>query len=337
MFLSNTAQIQESVSITAASKFEKLSPDLLRVETNVVKKYLGTILYTYCVEQYEFANKNLNNVTDPFAKQIIEYSRVVMIGLGLFQYSAIHGIQIGDAGYQMVSTDTHKQAFQWMKMEARGYLVQIGYTALDDLLSYIENNYQSNWPDWPATPERELGFKFLISTANVFNEFVNIGNSCLTYRALQPVMKKVEDFVIKNALGSDFWTDIKTSQKNDADKYDGFISDLKAAIACFTMQRALNELALQTLPTGFLLNFQQLAGVSDAQKTFTAADKQAKQDLIDTFYQDGNNYLKNVIDYLNENASSVLYPIWFNSTKYQPIGTGSGDNRSSSAKIFGFY
>ncbi len=337
MFLSNTAQIQESVSITASSKFDKLSPDLLRVETNVVKKYLGQSLYDYCVSQYEVAGEDIDLVEDPFAKQIIQYSRVVMIGLGLFQYSSIHGIQIGDAGYQMVSTDTHKQAFQWMKMEARGYLVQIGYTALDDLLSFIESNYATNWPDWINEPARELGFKFLISTADIFNEFVNIGYSCLTYRALQPVMKKVEDFVIKNALGSDFWADIKTSQKDDSEKYAGFISDLKAAIACFTMQRALNELALQTLPTGFLLNFQQLAGVSDAQKTFTADDKQAKQDLIDTFYQDGNNYLKNVIDYLNENASSVLYPIWFNSTKYQPIGTGSGDNRSSSAKIFGFY
>lgn len=337
MFLSNTAQIQESVSITAASKFEKLSPDLQRVEINVIKKYLGTSLYDYCVSQYEVADKNIDLVEDPFAKKIIQYSRVVMIGLGLFQYSAIHGIQIGDAGYQMVSTDTHKQAFQWMKMEARGYLVQIGYTALDDLLSFIESNYATIWPDWINEPARELGFKFLISTAEVFNEFVNIGNSCLTYRALQPVMKKVEDFVIKNALGSEFWADIKTSQKDNIEKYAGFISDLKAAIACLTMQRALNELALQTLPTGFLLNFQQLAGVSDAQKTFTAADKQAKQDLIDTFYQDGNNYLKNVIDYLNENASSVLYPIWFNSTKYEPIGTGSGDNRSTSAKIFGFY
>jgi hypothetical protein len=337
MFLSNTAQIEESVSITAASTFRKLSPDLQRVETNVVKKYLGSSLYEYCVSQYEVVNYDINLVEDPFAKEIIKLSRVVMIGLGLFQYSSIHGIQIGDAGYQMVSTDTHKQAFQWMKMEARGYLVQIGYTALDDLLAYIEANYSENWPDWENEPARELGFKFLISKADTFNDYVNIGNSCLTYRALQPVMKKVEDFVIKNALGSDFWADVKNSQKDDYEKYDAFISDLKAAIACLTMQRALNELALQTLPTGFLLNFQQLAGVSDAQKTYTAAEKQSKQDLIDTFYQDGNNYLKNVIDYLNQNASSELYPIWFNSTKYQPIGTGSGDNRSTSAKVFGFY
>jgi hypothetical protein len=337
MFLSNITQIQESVSITTSSKFEKLVPDLTRVQENTIKKYLGVNLYNFCVEKYEFVNEDLSQVDDPFIQEIIRISRVVMVGLGLFNYSSIHGVQINDAGYQMVSTDTHKQAFQWMKMEARAYLVQIGYTALDDLLAYIEANYASNWPDWQNEPARELGFKFLISSANVFNDFVNIGNSCLTYRALIPIMKKVEDFVIKNALGKEFWADIKSSQKDQQERYSVFIDDLKAAIACLTMERALNELSLQALPTGFLLNFQQLAGVSDASKTFSATDKIAKQELKETFNQDGNNYLKSIINYLNENASSVLFPLWYNSTKYQPIGTGSGDNRSSSSKIFGFY
>jgi hypothetical protein len=338
MLFSKIEELRQYVNVTEGLNFETIAPDINRCESQILKRYLGALQYDELNIEYNLRVDDLEEMEGRLF-ELLQKVRPAVALLSVLNGAGMLSVQISDSGFQMISTETHKQAFAWMKNDAKAYLAQFGYLMIDELLSFMEAN-KDDYPLWTAD-ERAYGFnkKYMIPTALVFNDFIKIGESQLTYLALQPMMSRVEAFKIAPSISAGLFNQIKEEIKNNnvSDDNSMLLGYLQPAIAYFTAAKALFELPLQITETGVLMNYAK--AFSTQQNTESSvADIVDRRKVAEQWENDGASYLNLCINYLNDTASAEKYSTFFKSNLYK----GSGGRftpytAEATDKIVGFF
>ncbi len=335
MLFASTTELRQYVNVSESLMFPTIKPDIERTEKQVLKKFLGAEQYDELLIEYQANVEDLSDM-ETRLRDLLNYSRAAVALLTIGRAADILQVQISDSGIQMVSGAEYKQAFAWMKHDAKSYLLQHGYAAIDELLQYLETNVD-DYPLWAESTAYTLNKLFIVNSAVDFQQHYNINESRLTYLALQPIMRRVEAFNLAPQIGAAFFGEIKAEiAANDLSVDNSVLMQwLSPACALYTMARAYQELPLLLTDSGVVLNYTK-AFQGDNSKESQPVDANRLQNQQRVCGADADAYMKLCLDYLRANATTTRYPLFYASEK-RTSGNNTPYKNTATDKVIGFF
>lgn len=333
--LTKETELRNYVSVGLALKIKTLGPAIHDVEQKEVLPLLGRSLFDSLNAAY-----NNGAPADPAAAPLalLPYTQRIIANLALADTMDVSQVSITEAGITRLEREDEKSAYHYQKIEAQQYFKRIGYNAQEDLLSYLEENL-TTYPGWKNSEAYKAAKRFFISSATDFSHYYNINNSRLTFRSMLYLMERAEQFQIKDVIGADLFTEIKTQLQADtlSDANKKLLDYIKPALAYLTIADAALELSLTVTPQGLLLT--QIAGGGSSQES--KAPEEAKlEKLRGRAEAAGQRYLNELRKYLLKTASDTVYPLFYNSDLYPKTTNSSperGEEPPANNRIYGAF
>lgn len=294
-------EVKRYVAVNASLRLEDILPFIQRAENLHIRPTLTKPLY----------NELHQAVTDgaeltPEQKQLLELCRDCLANFAFLLFIP-HGLtQVNAAGIHQQQNNTKKPATpeQIQKLEAS--YATTAYKALDELLEFLEENA-------PAFAAYDLSAsrQYLLHSTRQFARFVNIGGSRRTYIALQPIMGRVEQNLIRKILGPDLYRTLKnyaggdyepTAEGLSTEALENLLEEVKPLVAYKTIEKGITELALTITETGLHIYSSSsslaltLKLPADAQRIenlrleYKAEAEQAEKSLMDYLYKLADTY-----------------------------------------------
>lgn len=238
------------------------------------------------------------------------------------ELASLH-VQIGDQGLTVQKSENTEAVHRWEFEQLSNSIADKGCAALDTVISYLKDNQLAL--AWVA-PE---GFKTLFTSATDFNRYFNTYQPHRTFEALRPIIQQVEDQYIIPSIGEAFLTWLKENASTNLT----ITATLKKAVANYTIAKSVDLLPVRISTEGFTVSLGFNTDMKQ-QGQAQAPDTQMSR-LVESTKTLGDFYLLQATDLLNTKASSVVYPLYFNSSYYKPPVTQT-INRNQSRKSFGF-
>ncbi|AWW32443.1 hypothetical protein DN752_21110 [Echinicola strongylocentroti] len=308
--ITDISEVQKYIRVSNALQYPTLEPSLNEVEMQELTFYLSEGLLAEII-----AEKNAGTYT-PRIEKIAEYVIAAEASLAVYKGAPEIEVMISDNGINRSETQDEKTAYGGQIKRLRNLAANRAYMALDTVLRTLEA-YEQDYPEWQNAGYYALKGGMFIRSVNDFEKSgENIKGSALTFQALVPIMKDIQEQRIMAAMPMAMYEEILTQLDTGTLTTDNkylLAKYLKPAIAKLTIQEALTALAVDVDAQGIQINQLELAGDSRTQKSasMSAIEKKAW-----SVRGRGEFYLSNMKEYLNENASDSKYPLWFNSGWY---------------------
>ena len=315
--LKDTTTLKLYLTVNKDFNINDLLPFIKQVEQEVIIPNISKA-------QYDDLNDEYNAVTPSLSSEqtsLIEKLQPAIAYLAFSKWVPFGQVQIDSAGIRIASDENMKTAFQWQtdKLEERALFM--GFTFLEQVLVFMEEN-KTDYALWTASDEYDTYKECFINNAIDFDKYYSINASRLLFLSLKPAMRKVQDFNIKAALDATLYALILSEIKSGSISADNqaLLDLIQPAVAHLTISRAINEKTVIILPNGLVciknVGFMTVNAFDSASGEMVDALKRSAE-------SDGQNYLKQLRDYLNNNASESKYATYFASDLYVPVSTGS--------------
>jgi len=225
------------------------------------------------------------------------------------------GLHITDAGIQIISDETHKQAFQWQVEAAKSSWLNKAYLFSDVVLQFLEQHI-SDFPTWKSSEAYTETKDSLLYTTGQFNDEFFIRNSRRLFLALKPVIRSIESKYAVPTLSQAYYDALLTSIRSGSISSDDqvILKKIRAAIVHLSMSEAITRFSVEIFPEGVYSNLVSAFGTIMGKNPANKFDKAA---AISSLAADGNAEIQAVQTYLDLNASLAKYPLYFASSRYK--------------------
>lgn len=304
------AEVQEFIRVGNGLDIKTLLPSLNEVEMQELTFYLGADLLAEII-----AEKTAGTYTPHIAK-IAPYVIAAHACLAVWKGGPEIEVLVSDNGILRQETSTEKAAYGGQVKRFRDVAADRGFKAIDQFLLILER-YTQDYPEWLESQYYEQKKGLFIRSASEFEAAgESIHGSSLTFKALRPLIKDIQEQMIKAVLPSDYYGELLTQLDEDSLTADNQIilsNYLAPAIAKLTIEEALTVLPVEVSSSGINVNQVELAGDARTSKT---ADLAMIEKKAWGLRGRGQYYLSNMKEYLNTHASASKYPLWFGSVNY---------------------
>lgn len=306
--LINSSDFHDISNVSGAFQFDKLVTHIRSIERNLIKPYLGSTLYAALVAAYDEGN---GNPTED-QQNLIDLIQPIETHLAMWMASDQLNVDITDKGFQASHSGDKKPAFEWQFRNAKASFRKTGFSAVEDLLEFLEEN-QDTYPDWESSEASNKNRDLIINSAKEFSEYVTVDRSMFTL--LRPFQLRQMRTAIKSLLGADLYADILEDIKLDAPSPDNLklMDDIKIITAHLTYADALSDLPVTTDEEGVHFFNNAFSGNFSGKET---ADKTYLSSLIDKHNRIASRSFDELVCYLNENVAT--YPLFETSSNYTP-------------------
>lgn len=321
--IKDTTTLKLYLTVNKDFNISDLLPFVKQVEQEVIIPNISK-------EQYDDLNDEYNDATPTLTTQqqaLLEKLQPAIAYLAFSKWIPFGMVQIDNAGIRIASDENMKTAFQWQTDKLEDRALFMGYTFLEQALVFMEEN-KTDYALWTASDQYDSYKECFINNAIDFEKYYSIGSSRLLFVSMLPVMRKVNDFNIKAAIDIDTYEDILSEIKSGSISNDNkeLLNFIKPAVAHLTISRAIQEKAIIIQPNGLIriknMGLYSISGYDSATvDTIDALKRQAEHD--------GQNYLKQLRDYLNKNASDSKYVDYYNSDLYIDLSSDSENIENS--------
>ncbi|MBV9989379.1 MAG: hypothetical protein JO301_16995 [Chitinophagaceae bacterium] len=295
-------------------------PGLMEAEDDYLKPILGDDLY-------EQLNTSANAESpDEGLADLLSLCRKVIGPLSVLLGISTRHIKIGDSGLKKTVADGVENVFGWEYREVKEELKDKVAKALDKLWQHLYEHGDDY--DWEDTTEINTIFK----TGSEFNQHYSLHQPHRVFPLLKPIIKKVEELFIWDAIGKAFLEEMKelTESEGNPDRLHA-LDLLKSAIAHFTIHKAVSELTVKKTDNGLTV---MLNDVGDQP---FKGDRTAPDNLLtlvrDEALKDGQKYLKKLRLFLREKASAELFRTYFESDYFDTKPTKKTDYNANRTGI----
>ena len=332
--LKTTEELQKVASVENNLDPETFAPYVQLAEDQYLNDVLGATFMASLQTQYDA------NTLDADNTKLLPYIHRVIGPLAVYHMTP-NLLRIGNNGVQAVSstdfTPANSTDIYFMRKEMR----EMGMNALDTLYTYLEAN-KTTYTIWAADPVYTQFKAYFISSATQFQKYVDISRSRVIYGKLVPMMANMESRYISATITEALFNDLKTKWANDTlsaqEKYlvcgdpaqpgGGYLC---RAIALYTYQMAIKDRNL----------VEEIMVINNTRSENFKKNKEDFGDFstITSDYWDlAEGAVNDAVRYLNDNASSTIFPLWFNSIKYinplLPRTTTEYNNGGSTGSFF---
>jgi len=244
------------------------------------------------------------------ARRLSKPEALYAIWLGIDEMA----VNITSAGVQVLQSDTNKPAPQYLVMNVKETCLTRAHRNIDTILQWVAQ-YSQNFTAMNSGYGTILSTSCLISGADQFQTYADIHSSRRVFLSLLPVIRSIEQkYIIPTISQSVYNQIIGFISTNRVDPtYTKLLQVILPAIVHLSMARALLEISIDILDWGIFNtsvntfnNLQYKAQVNDQR---IAVMQEANQ-------RDGEAELKAVQEFMDNNATAVLFAEYFNSLSY---------------------
>lgn len=289
--------------IDADSNFSKWKT-WINLSVSQVTALTGTEVYSVADAHYNSTHYQYvisedvtpTELTDPKLSEITEWKKLdelvakFQLPNALFAYVRL--LPSLDAGHgksgrkKIIGTEERAlTAVEAYKDETN--ILNLGYEALEDLLSYLEINAI---PSWLNSETRKSTANLLVPTLETFNEKFKIGSARLFY-TLVPMLREVQDLQVVSVIKATRLTEIiaafaaKPTDRTDAQKALVTLTQdyIRRPMVLATMALALQRLPVELMPEGIVQT--QVVGTV---KEKLVANEQTRKTLIQSLERDAS-------------------------------------------------
>ncbi len=291
-----------------------IKEDLLAFEQEVKLKYLGTVQF----EALEILFETDAIVPDSIEEQLLFHTRRYISPRALSDGIAKVNVNFGKSGITSPKSQTAVPAREWMLDKLQRQLLDSACKQLDILLRFLDTNRLA-FPYWNADASvNTVNRKFFLASLPDFEEKYSLGGSFITFMSLWPVMGHIHDMHLKKVLSAAFYNEIYTEWLIDTVSAENqtLLDDyIYRLLAYRTIERACSTVPLQVAHDGIVTSEFIASYESNTQRA--KAEAQAVLSLKTNMKMDADQVMNDMICYLNENATAIVYPTWFASDLYK--------------------
>jgi len=265
--------------------------------------------------------------------ELLQLVQGAAANLAMVHYLPFVQVHIDSTGVALL---VDKTAFQWQINDLKGAFTALGYTALEDVLRYLEAHREApELAAWATSPAAARSRRHFLATATEFSLHYDIADSRLTYLALLATLRKVEAFHLEPVLGTSYYQALKGELLTgtlSADSQLVLDEYLRPALAHLVVAKAVPEVGLTFQGSSLQLNIYRF---DDANTKEADAGLDALLTLkIDQAWKDGQVYLTKLRTFLNASASATRFATYFASPTYtdptapRPVVGNAAENKT---------
>jgi len=297
------------VPVNVTSDIELLLPPVATAERKHLLPILGRAQYRELLDAYQ------GSTLSPEQAELLKLVQVATANLAYASYVTVAQLQLSNTGITVTSDPNNRTAFQWQINDLRAHLTETGYSALDEVLDYLDE-HKSDFPTWAQSAAYTYNKGLLLNNAADFSRYYNINGSRRTFLALTAIISREEVFTLEPVLSPAFCAalraEIQTGTVSAAT--EAVLRLLHPALANITISQAIGELS-------FSLN----GGALELQiyRADNANGKESDPGLSEMLslkrsqaLDNGREYLRKLVTFLNAKASATVYPDYFTSDRY---------------------
>ncbi len=288
MIVKNIAAFQEHVTCAVNFDFELIAPYIKTQERQYIKPVLGNALYAAWSEEVP---------VEVIPKEVFDRLEEASSNLAMLDYSNVGVIHIGNGGFYVSTSKDAVPASYGQLKDLRRRLLKAGNKAFDEALQIMENN-EGEFPQWVDSTGYTQFKELFIRQTSEFQRHYNIDNSRLTFLRLRPHLLKVEDKYFEALLGAETVFQIKHGIQPEEKKA---LKLCQAAQVSLCVAELANEGAFAITPNGLVITSEELPG-----ETYNRLPARDLENFARIKFSDGNEYLKKLIKYLQENEEKFV-------------------------------
>lgn len=241
-------ELVKYVEANSLSDIATIKPSIRTAERRGLVPVLGEAQYLELTEAYNEDPQDLS----PTEQGLLDLSQEAVANLAMALAVSRLAVQFGDSGIRRPVSDTQQTAYQYQEVNLRESFEQAGYDVLEDLLAYLDTN-KANFTAWAASDAFADYKSYFIPSGIVFSKYYATKQSRLCYISMRYIMKKVENFTVKDIVGPGLFTALKTAQKANtlSAKYAALLDDyICPGIALLTVATGLLQRAIEVSDKG---------------------------------------------------------------------------------------
>lgn len=302
--ITDIAQVRAASTVSVSNTLANWQPYIDEAEYTFIRPAIGTELFSLLEEKAGAAQTD-----EPFSTALDRIRRplaLYALYLGIDEFS----VNLSAQGIQVIATDTHKSAPQYLIQNLKESTMRRAHTLMDLALEYFETNRDAFPGFSPQDPD------LFLRCAAEFSRFVDIRSSRRVFLSLKPVIASIERKYIRPTLSDGFFRALKEAVKGTSplsEDNQAALDLIRPALAHLTIARALQEISIDILDWGVF---------ATAASTFTnVATKQTSNQvrisaMIQANQLDGEAELKALQEFLDMNATEEKYPEYYSSDRY---------------------
>lgn len=291
MILATTADIKQHVAIAASFQYEDLEPYIKQAVYQFTEKFVGNL-----DETLADAATGENAAIKNKARGILQGA---LANFALYLYTPIGSVMVDSAGFSTSETDQRRTLDWGHKKDLQRNFLMAGHTAMDRLLTYLEQN-KAVFADWAGSDQYTESMELLVNNTATFQKYYNIYNSRQTYLALQPSLLQVEDQHIGTLLCPELITHLKTVGVSG--KVLQVKTLLQKAIVAFTVAKVAREGIFTIDASGIMLKFDVLS-TDKPQSPDYGKPAEFLKNTVEQQNIYGQNYLQQATDIIKANLT----------------------------------
>lgn len=305
--INTISELQEFVRVANGLDYKSLLPAINEVESGEMEYYLGTELLEQLIQSRSSGVFGANE------EKLSKHAAMAVGCLAVYKAGPEIEVSISENGIFRQESNNEKSAFGGQVKRLRDTVGARGYKALDKMIAWLEKN-EADFSLWLDSEYYQDRSTLLIRSVSEFEAAgENIKSSALTFQSLKPIMKEIQESRIAMILPEGMYQDVFDNQ-NEPDNIFLLRNYIRPAIAKLTIEEALSALPVELDHEGVHIN--QIATQGDA-RTLTSAPIHLIEKKTWSLRGRGEHYLSNMKEYLNTQASTTKYPLWFGSDRYR--------------------
>lgn len=302
--------------VTTIEEFKQCVPSLYSTSvknlpdmSSAIERMLLPILGQPLLEMLEAGE----SLSDTAAKMAVLCKKVIC-PWALLENVDLLQVSFSDNGLIAIEPENSRKAYKWESNLAKDALIDRAFRAQESLIKLLLDN-ASIFPDWELSEYRKSAFPLIRNGAEL-REQVFVDQPHRSYMILRPLLEESVDIELPTVFGEEFVADFLDKVK------DSSLNSDEKALATL-IRKASARIAMMKAARLMTVRYQPGAGFVVIQNTKDAAydgSKSASQTEIAPYIREmeltSQAYLSRAVELLNTKASTELFPLWFNSDKY---------------------
>jgi len=290
--ISKIEEVQAHVPVNMTSDIDTIKPFLSNIERLFIKDLIGKDQYEALIAAYA------EETEDDQINEAILICQKIMANLAYHQGMPVLAVSIGTSGIQVISNLETKQAFQWQVEDLKQALQELGFSAIEELLQFLEEN-PDKFPDYINSPQFIKQESLLIQSAAEFSESFDINSSRFTFQKLTYLMNRLELQVIKKLFGDGFIEALKVDDQEG--KYQTLLDEyIKPGLVLLTVAKGIIERIISIENGSAIINFK---GTYNNLKESMAPNREQISAMYEQLEKDGNKFLQDGLEFITANLA----------------------------------
>lgn len=267
-----------------------------------IRKIIGKAVFEVAEDHYLSDNYQYEGEGEVRAEWIILDELVAKIqypvAIGAYRrYVPSNDVTHSNKGRQIFVSEEEKPAFEWMINKDNENLSALYHEAVDVLLEFLDENIDTTYLageegeeedtiliPWGTSKEYEASKQIMVPNVEEFEKVFLIGRSRMTYLALVPFMRIIQQNEIRAVITPDRYDEI-LEQLLDKDVSEGnqlILDKICPPLVLLSLSMAVKRLSSEILPAGIFTNI-----VTNVVAGKTPAPKSERNELSASLQKDG--------------------------------------------------